>query len=387
MPARGRFFDDDDNPTPTTPGERGPTVTSGGSTGLSEQEQYVNGLYLSLMGRPATAGELRTWVGRNVSLPALAERLRNSEEGRRHAALVARGRVPTVQTFGGATQTPTSGSTTAFSESALQEILRRYPPTNEGIRQAIDEANQTFGTSIGILDHPERLDKIRLPDGRVIDVIIGATGTGGQWGWLDDSGGGAGRGMTGDLQAPWGETFSFGSFAAPTAEEARQNPGFKFALDEGLKALERSRAASGTYLNPATAKALNEFAHQAADINYANVYNRELGEYQQARGNALQEYLERRNVFETNRDQSFSKLFDFSQLGAQSASNLGAIASQYGTSIADLISQGANAQASGGIGASNAWSNFFGGLGNTALSLYAQDRFFNPRGRRSRDGD
>ena len=385
------FFDDSDRGDLYSPGQRGGSVTApAAAAGLSEQEQYINGLYLSFMGRPATPGELRTWVGRNVNLSALAERLQNSDEGRRYAARAARGGVPSVQTFGTATQTPAGGATggTAYSDEALQAIFRKHPPTNEGMRAAIAEANATFGPGIvELLEHPSRLDKVRVPGGRVIDAIIGAGGESPSWGWIHDTGGGGGA-TTPDLLAPFTEQFTFRDFVAPTLEQATQAPGFQFRLGEGLKALERSKAASGTVLNPATAKALNEFAQNAASAEYADVYGRQANEYDRAYNNALGQYLERRSLFEANQDRPYQKLYQFSNLGANVAGQMANMGLDYGRNMAgtitggtsaynDLLTDAAAANAGGRLGSAGAWTDAFGNIariGTESLYGYYRDR-------------
>ena len=75
-------------------------------------------------------------------------------------------------------------------------------------------------------------------------------------------------------QAP---EFSYNEkFAAPTMDEARNEPGFAFAMEQGLKALENSKAAQGTYRGGATLKGLFDYANKAGEQNYGNVFNRGL---------------------------------------------------------------------------------------------------------------
>ncbi len=91
---------------------------------------------------------------------------------------------------------------TPYSEDALKALLRRYPATNAGMRKAFAEI-KALGWNVSLLEHPTRLDKIRLPDGRIIDVIIGATGTSGEWGWLEGEGEEGGDYTGQDLEEPY----------------------------------------------------------------------------------------------------------------------------------------------------------------------------------------
>lgn len=71
----------------------------------------------------------------------------------------------------------------AIDEAAVMAILKKYPPTNEGIRQAMPELQMKF-PGVKLLEHPKRLDKLQFPNGAVIDVIVGAGGNEPKWGWI-----------------------------------------------------------------------------------------------------------------------------------------------------------------------------------------------------------
>lgn len=71
----------------------------------------------------------------------------------------------------------------AIDQAAVMAILKKYPPTNEGIRQAMPELEQKF-PGVRLLEHPQRLDKLQFPNGAVIDVVMGAGGNDSRWGWI-----------------------------------------------------------------------------------------------------------------------------------------------------------------------------------------------------------
>lgn len=73
------------------------------------------------------------------------------------------------------------------NEASVLAILNKYPATNVGIQQALPELQSAFGPQVRILDHPIRLDKIDFGNGYIVDVIVGATGTSGTWGWIPES--------------------------------------------------------------------------------------------------------------------------------------------------------------------------------------------------------
>ena len=66
-----------------------------------------------------------------------------------------------------------------------------------------------------------------------------------------------------------------GTFTAPTAAEAEQDPGYQFALTQGETALQNSAASKGNLLTGGTAKAINDYAQQSAGTQYQNVYARD----------------------------------------------------------------------------------------------------------------
>lgn len=87
------------------------------------------------------------------------------------------------------------------------------------------------------------------------------------------------------------QSFDYGQpFTAPTLEQAQQEPGYQFALDQGLKALQQSAAAKGVLRTGGTLKDLINYGQAAGQGNYQNVFNRNLGTYQTNFGNRLNAY-------------------------------------------------------------------------------------------------
>lgn len=86
---------------------------------------------------------------------------------------------------GGASGTGAAGSGRVDRDFVLS-ILSKYPPTNEGIEQALEELRRQPGyENARILQHPQRLDKIDF-GGQVVDVIAGAGGPNPSWGWMPE---------------------------------------------------------------------------------------------------------------------------------------------------------------------------------------------------------
>ena len=197
-------------------------------------------------------------------------------------------------------------------------------------------------------------DVIKLPDGSLIDVIRDVGGANGRV-WNSVSGGGGGGGGSqstssaetpaqraarlaqfglgpnglqnekpgempkqptlGDMLGQQGPIANPGTytpgeaynapdymapapFAAPTAADMQQDPGYQFRLSEGQRALERSGAARGVTNTGGNMKGLLDYGQQAASQEYGNVYGRNLNTYNTNAQNAFQQYST--NAFKNN---------------------------------------------------------------------------------------
>lgn len=121
-------------------------------------------------------------------------------------------------------------------------------------------------------------------------------------------------------------------------EQFQADPGYGFRMSEGMKALERSAAARGGLMSGATGKALTRYGQEMGSQEYQNAFNRYQAE-RQARLNPLQ---------------------SLAGVGQTSAQQLAGQAGQFGSNLAETIGAGAQARASGYMGAANAIT---GGLG------------------------
>lgn len=121
-------------------------------------------------------------------------------------------------------------------------------------------------------------------------------------------------------------------------QQFQADPGYGFRMSEGMKALERSAAARGGLLSGGTGKALTRFGQEMGSQEYQNAFNRYQAE-RQARLNPLQ---------------------SLAGVGQTAAQNLAGQAGQFGSNMAETIGAGAQARASGYMGAANAIT---GGLG------------------------
>jgi len=139
-----------------------------------------------------------------------------------------------------------------------------------------------------------------------------------------------------ELQAPWRQA---GERALNKLEAASEytpfgmdqfqaDPGYAFRFSQGQKALERSAAARGGLISGNTGGALQRFGQDMASQEYQNAYNRALNQYNTTAALA--------------------------GIGQTSVNQLGAAGQNYATGAGEALGAGAQARASGYMGAANA---------------------------------
>ena len=125
----------------------------------------------------------------------------------------------------------------------------------------------------------------------------------------------------------------YGSLNKPFGmEQFQTDPGYAFRMSEGLKALERSRAAAGGLLSGGAGKALEKYGQDLASQEYGNAFNR----YQVERANQL------------------NPLQSLTGAGQSQANVLGQQAGQYGANVGQNIMAAGGARGSAYIGGANA---------------------------------
>lgn len=180
----------------------------------------------------------------------------------------------------------------------------------------------------------------------------------------------------GQFMTPYGKTFDFGAFSAPTGVDESNDPGYAFRLAEGQKALQRSEAANGIS-GGAAIKAADRYSQDYASNEYSNVYNRALQNYATNYGTALGQFNTNYGVFQNDQSNQFNRLASLAGIGqaangqlnaagTAAAGNVAGINSSSAANIGNLYTQAGNAGAAGIVGAGNA---AIGGL-NTGLNAY-----------------
>jgi hypothetical protein len=151
------------------------------------------------------------------------------------------------------------------------------------------------------------------------------------------------------LLTPWTQQFQ-----APTAQQAAQYPGYQFQLQQGEQAIQNSAAATGGLLSSGTAETLNNYAQNAAQTDYSNVYQQALGEYQQ-----------NYNIFQGNQTNEFNRLAALSGAGQTAATTLGQLGQSAASNITNINATGAAQQGNALMNAGAAQASGYAGVANS----------------------
>ena len=106
-----------------------------------------------------------------------------------------------------------------------------------------------------------------------------------------------------------------------------QDPSYAFRFSEGMKALERARAAGGRMFSGGTERAAIGFGQDLASTEYGNAFNR---------------------------------LASLAGLGQTATGNMSGQAGQFGTNVGNMMMGAGNARASGYVGQANALTSALG---------------------------
>lgn len=165
--------------------------------------------------------------------------------------------------------------------------------------------------------------------------------------------------------------YSGGPFVAPTAAQALASPGEQAQLQLGEQAFQQSAAAQGNVLTGGSAQSLNAYAQNLASTNYQNTYN-----------NAYNTYASGYNQFQNQQSNEYNRLSALAGGGQTTANTLATIGSNAASGVTSNLTNTASqigqdtqnaaaANASGIVGAANAYggalSGTAGNLSNLAL--------------------
>lgn len=151
---------------------------------------------------------------------------------------------------------------------------------------------------------------------------------------------------------------SYQPFQAPTLEDAKQNPGYQFALDTGTAALDKSAAARGNIFSGTQGTALEQFGQGLGEQNYNDVYNR-----------ALSTYGTNFNTFNTGQTNEYNRLGTLAGMGQTAANTDSSVLTNGAVQQAQQINNAGAAGASGTAGITNAISGGIQGAVNPFMDM------------------
>lgn len=143
----------------------------------------------------------------------------------------------------------------------------------------------------------------------------------------------------GSLLRPYrnGEEFSF------TGKDLLTDPGYKFGLDQGTQGIERGQASRGNFLSGGAMKELARYNEDYAGTKFNEGFNRAQSTWNTNLG-----------AYNQNRNTIYSFLTGQSQIGQNSAVQVGSAGNQAATTMGNNLMSGANATAAGDVASSNA---------------------------------
>lgn len=135
------------------------------------------------------------------------------------------------------------------------------------------------------------------------------------------------------------------------------DPGYKFRLEQGQKAIDAGAAARGNFMSPSTLQELGQFSQDSASSEFNNAYNR----------------------YNQNLSNIYSRLTGLSGSGENAAGRIAGLGAGFGSQAGENIIGAGNAQAAGQIGQANAFNQGIGNFMNyDILSRLMQQQQQNP---------
>lgn len=150
----------------------------------------------------------------------------------------------------------------------------------------------------------------------------------------------------------------------------RSTPGYQFQMDEGRRAIEGSRAASGLLKSGQTGKELMTFGQGLADQTFQNERAYQTGERNTA--------LDQANLLRANQVNALQNLIN---TGSGATANTAQAGSNYGAQAGAANAAAGEARAAGALGTANAWTGALDsifkpsskggfGAGNALMALF-----------------
>lgn len=143
-----------------------------------------------------------------------------------------------------------------------------------------------------------------------------------------------------------GDPMSSPLLAPFTQEKFKESPAYRFNLEQGLDAINKASAARHNYYAPQTLQDVGKFAQGMASNEWNNAYN----------------------MYNNDQSNIWQRLFALSGTGQNAAAQTGAFGANATNMAGQANMAGANAQAAGLVGASNAVTGGIGDVYNAWLT-------------------
>ena len=131
-------------------------------------------------------------------------------------------------------------------------------------------------------------------------------------------------------------------------QDFQQDPGYRFRLGEGLKAMSHQAGARGGLISGQTMKGLEDYRQASASQEYGNAFNR----------------------YQTNRANQLQPLGSLMSSGQAAAAGQAAQAGQYGVNAGNMMNQAGQSIAAGQMGMANSVGNAL----SSSASAYQQQQ-------------
>jgi hypothetical protein len=137
-----------------------------------------------------------------------------------------------------------------------------------------------------------------------------------------------------------------------TRERFEVDPGYKFRLRQGLKALDRTASARGGLLSGGALKAAEGYGQELGSQEYGNAFNR----FQTEQTNKY-------NRFQIGQTNQYNRLAALAGVGQRTAQQLGQAGEQYGQNMGNIAIGAGENQANALLAGANARGSMYQGIG------------------------
>ncbi|WP_371435402.1 hypothetical protein [Polaromonas sp.] len=161
-----------------------------------------------------------------------------------------------------------------------------------------------------------------------------------------------------------GAEFDSGPAFSFTGADLKNEPGYKFGLDQGTQGIERGQASRGNFLSGAAMKELTRFNEDYAGTKFDAGFNRASATYGTNLARRQNEWNTNLGAYNQNRNTIYNFLTGASGTGQASAARVGTNNQQTANAIGGNTMAAGVAQSAGTVASGNALASGFNQLAN-----------------------